>query len=310
MSTPAGTNSHDLGERVPPWLTMWPVSPAQAHCFAWGLTKSLHFFWSPWSSEGVTPQVRESNSRQALWAPQSPFPSGTCALKYPRAGQFRFQDLANGTDQQQSPGHPLGDGSCLCPEAILPTNLPLSGCMEPCLSWEREEQRQEVFIWIPSTEASLTPSLEPSLDFTGLSCRLCMSGPPRAVQALPWQPWAQNPCVAASQRNSIPAPKASIDSLGFPEGLWDDREVQSSPQALPKSFHPQQLHVPPLSPNFLPCSLFVVALASPRLSKSACKTPFILSQIEATTGWPVPSNPGKALLHLPTLSCSRGASGL
>ena len=57
--------------------------------------------------------------------------------------------------------------------------------MESRLSWKREEQKQEVFIWIPSTEASLTPSFEPSQDFTGLSCRLHMSGPPRAVLALP-----------------------------------------------------------------------------------------------------------------------------
>lgn len=43
-----------------------------------------------------------------------------------------------------------------------------------------EEQKQEVFIGILSTGASLTPPLEPSLDFTGLSCRLHVSGPNRS----------------------------------------------------------------------------------------------------------------------------------
>lgn len=109
-----------------------------------------------------------------------------CPEISPAQGSFSSRIWPMGLISSKALRHPpLGAGSCLCPEAILPTNLPLSGCMEPCLSWEREEQRQEVFIWIPSTEASLTLSLEPSLDFTGLSCRLCMSGPPRAVPALP-----------------------------------------------------------------------------------------------------------------------------
>lgn len=76
------------------------------------------------------------------------------------------------------------------------------------------------------------------------------------------------------------------------------------------SIHSSFTSVPSPQPFFLVLSLWWLQPPHASLSKAACKTPFILSQIEATTGWPVPSTPGKALLHLPNLSCSRGASGL
>lgn len=96
----------------------------------------------------------------------------------------------------------------------------------------------------------------------------------------------------------------------FLRASGDDRASSSSPQALPKSFHPQQLHVRVLLPNL--SSLFSLWwLQPPRasLSKAACKTPSSLARQRPPPAGQ-PSGPlGRPLLLLPQ-SRPRGASGL
>lgn len=121
--------------------------------------------------------------------PHIPLTPGPCPLKCPPGHvcliQLRLsQNLA---DWNWSPSNKASLSLWSCwtraggllesrSHSLAPTNRSRAA-WKPVGPGRSRSRNRGGFIWILSMGASLTPPFEPCLNFTGLSCHLCMSGP-------------------------------------------------------------------------------------------------------------------------------------